>query len=913
MCGRALKCIVDSLLLFLFSVQTLMLLSLTYRGYWELPSWVIEKAFGKHAPDSITVKVDTVRLYPRKGLEIRGVEFLSSECVCPLLSVERLLIVPSNPMIGKSESAVGLVQNASLYFPDPYLPESENLQLIRDLSLRFEVNRKTLVLQSFKGYLSELTFASLNPLELDIERIKNATEHSDRPKLTSEEIFGKLREIRFLHEYFEKAEDALLTVTFDDESAERQLAELNLYASSTSMMEDITTRDIYLTGTLVWDQEIYMPGVVSGEMKSMRFGDKLDLSGVAVELLYEKDDVFSIIPNRIRAHSASLSIVGRPFDYFSATVYPKNLQEGRIETGFGFGKQYVSTDSSYDLDLKTMQTSIQGDVNPILLAEDWLGPIEGMISLKFGSIPHVSASFQVKDWNRLEDVSFKIAGTQVALKDVPFEYARAKGRWFQEERQLFLDHFVASRSNYAIEGQLFRSLKTSEYRYLIDGTGLPPDLNPMFRPWWASTWEKFDFRNHPVGFDFDIWGIQKDESKRHVYGSMNFENIAYKGLAIDIGQVRLNAISKYIDLFDLYIQNNGNVASGRVQNVFSSTSSQQVSQHLDLYTDIPLHILAPAVGKDLDPFVKNTNPEAVAKVWVNGVVVKQEFPQFRYLDDLNIKLQVDQPTEFFGFELDRVEATVHKQQSQFVIDPVHFTFARGQGQAVFIASGPDEKKTLDFTVSVDDFDFREAIGKITAFQEDPEEATGDLSASVEEGVATSADDTVTSVKKTPESTGIQLKRPRDESYMDLVIKGSCPLDNLDGMHAVGSFELDDPLIHRVHIFGGFSKLMDNAELNLGSFSLKRATSPFEVDGRLLRLDDLELTGPSSRVKSKGTVNLEDGSLNFRLKAYPLGEVKFPVVAGLALVLRPFAHLFEVQLSGTFEDPEWKVVIDPSGL
>lgn len=911
MCGKAIKCTIDSLLLFLLTVQTLLLLTLVYRGYWEIPTWIIEKGFHRNAPELLDLKVDSIRFYPRKGIEVMGVQVLSSECVCPLLSVERLLVLPSDPLIGRSKSAMGLLQNATLYFPDPYLPQSQNLQLVHGLSIRFAIDREKLTLQSFKGYISELTVASLNPVVLDLKALGKNGNKDKKQHFSSKEVFRKLREIRFLHEYFEEAEEALLTFSFEDEAdAGRQIANINLYASSSLMMDQVLTQDLYLSGKLIMDGELYMEDAVFGEIKAMRFSDKMLLESVSLELMYEKDEVYSIIPNRIRAHSADLHIMDRPFEYFTAVVCPENFVQGNMSSGFGFGKQYLSTDCSYDLDLKTLDLKIKGDFDPLLLAQDWVGAFDGMEKLKFGGIPHVSAGLRVEDWDRIQDLHFRVTGSDIVLNEVQFQYARTQGRWDQLKRALFLDHFILTRPDNSIRGRLFRSLKTTEYRYLIEGRGIPPDLNPMFKPWWASTWSQFDFQGNPITVDLDIWGTENDQAKRYVYGAMSFEDISFKGLQIDAGEVRLNAISKYIDLFDLRVQNGVHEASGRVQNIYEATGNRQVSEHLNLFSNIPLHVIAPAVGSYLDPFVENTRPDTVADVWIDGVMIKPEFPEFRHLDDLVIKIHVDRPTEFFGFELDRADARVHKTGDHFVIDPVSFEFARGKGSAIFVASGPDDEKMLDFDVSIEDMDFREAIEKISAFnKEEPDNSTtsetGDVVA-VSDGDS-SADASIAGKTSSP------LKRPKDESYLDLVIKGSCPLDSLDGLQAEGHFELDDPLIHRVHIFGGFSKLMDNAELNLGSFSLKRASSPFVVDGRILRLEDLELTGPSSRVRSKGTVNMEDGSLDFRLKAYPLGEVKFPVIAGLALVLRPFAHLFEVQLSGTLIDPDWKVVIDPSGL
>ena len=919
MCGRAAKCIIDSLLLFLLSLQTFLLLTLTYQGYWDLPTWLLEMALAKHAPKVISVEIDSARLYPRKGIEIQGIQLNSTECICPLLTIEKILLVPSDPMIGKSESALGLIQNAVFYFPDPYLPEADNLKLVDDLSIRFEINRKVLKLQSFKARISKLKLASLNTLELKTEYLRSLRKHESKG-FSSEEVFKKLREIRFLHDYFADAEEALMTFNFQQESEQKYTTDINLFAASSLMLEHrVASKGIYLFGKLIWDGELYVDGMVEGELQSIRFGEDFKLQDVAFEFLYRRDAKYSLIPDRIRAHSADLEILNRSFDYLNVTAYPDDLATGRLEAGFGLGKQYVFTRSSYDLDAKQMHLQVEGDFDPILFAGDWTGEREFLDVVSFDAIPHVTGQLNVMDWNTLEDIRFQVIGENVWVKGVPFAYAKTKGSWDIDARKLVLDEFYARQPTYALTGKLLKSFSTSQYRYLLSGEGIPTDLNAMFKPWWRNLWKRFDFHEHPIQVDLDIWGMGNSLNDRHVIGSFAFEAIEYKGIQIDFGQVRLHAIPKYLDLFDLFVQRTDGVASGRIQSVYQADGSQQVSQRLDLYTNIPLHQIAPAAGSVLDPFVKNTNPEAVADVWLNGALISQEFPQYRDLDDLVIRLHIAEPTQLFGWEIDGADAVVHKRNDRFEVDPVSFQFAGGEGNAVFEVDGPEDQRILSFDVNLNDFDFRDAIEKhvskpTTKLETEPMELEAALT---EQGAGEEERIVPTEVYPTAAgkhaSGGFKLKRPKDESFMDLTLQGSCPLGDLGGMQAVGSFVLDDPLIHRVHVFGGFSKLMDNAELNLGSFSLKQARSPLRISGQMLYLDDLELTGPSSRVKSKGSVDLKEGTLDFRLKAIPLGEVKFPVVAGLALVLRPFAQLFEVQLTGTLENPDWKIVIDPSGL
>jgi len=45
----------------------------------------------------------------------------------------------------------------------------------------------------------------------------------------------------------------------------------------------------------------------------------------------------------------------------------------------------------------------------------------------------------------------------------------------------------------------------------------------------------------------------------------------------------------------------------------------------------------------------------------------------------------------------------------------------------------------------------------------------------------------------------------------------------------------------------------------------------------------------------------------------LQELNIPLISQIALVLVPISHVFEVRVWGTPDDPQWRLILDPSSL
>ena len=889
------KPLLDILLIVSLYFQCYLLLALAVNGYWDVPIWMVKPFFLHHTKSDVNLGIERFRVYPKKGIEMNDLRVYREGCVCPIFRVESVRIAFADDKFNFQKSAEGVLQGGTVYYPDPYIPENQSVRLVENFSFRFGLDRKELTVNSLRANISNLSVISTNSVTVPFDALKELKRKNLQNKVEDNprdlDLFEELGILRLIHKYFADVDEASLRVRCYFDREKGLAGAFNLFSEGARLEDNITTQSLYLYGMLRYQDKFSYGDGVRGELESIRYGTKIRADGLSFLVKHEQSESFGVLPVEVVAHVNRVDYNGNSIDYAAARIFPADIGRGKLVLDVGLLGQSATVDASYDLNQKQAKIGIVGDFNPIDIATSgWLSLDPESLHTKIPGTPHVEAGLTISNWTDISDIRFSMVTGAVEIKGAPFDYARAIGTY--ADHTVTLSNFAATKPAYVLRGRLSQNFETTDYRFLLHGDVFPTDLNPMFHDWWSRLWTRFEFGQQPVSGDIDIWGAHNNRLKRFTYGRIAFQNVSYKGLPIERGKIRLSTISKYTHLADLEVYHPQGVARGDVKMIFERKGSEQVSERLNVFTDIPFHEIAKVIGDDMDVYVENTNPEAKPDIWVKGCLIHDDFPDFAYLENLNIKIHAETPVEFFGVTLDAVDAEILKRDKHITVSPVSFAFAKGQGTGEFHVDGKEPDRLLSFQVDIEGFDYHVAGTKLKSMSQSQPE---------------------TAPKIANNAKADKPKKEREPSVANLTLEGSCPLGTWNGLKGTGKFELDDPLIHRVHVFGGFSKLMDNAELNLGSFSLKHATSPLRLEGKKIYFDDLELTGPSTRVKAKGVVNLDDKTLDFRLKTYPLGEVKFPIVAGVAFLLRPITSLFEVRATGPIDDPEWNMVLNPGGL
>jgi hypothetical protein len=888
--------IINTTLILLFSLQVALIVNVHYRGFWSVPTWLVDMMFVFHAENELKLDIEKIRYYPKKGVELTGIRVQSDKCICPVVRIGSIKLLYRDGDGVQEDAFYGVVNGGTLFYPDSVLPEAENEKLVENVSFGLSILEDSIKIYGFNAAISNLDILTTNPIVIPRDYLETLEEEDEAPENISErtrKVVDRVKALSWIKSYFDRIEEA--TLTFNAQYVSEALGfvgRMNLYSLGSRPDEDLVTSGLNIFGSFTVGDSFKLEDEFFGKVGLVRYKDSFDLKDLSFELRYDEHEALTLIPNEIYFSAESARFNKKYASNLSGLLEPSGLRSGKVQIVASVLEQSLLAGIDYNLETQSLDLKIEGAFDPLSVARaGWLDREVPLDKIEMGSFVEIELNTSIEDGKMPKEVHYTLVSDSVNLMGVNFGYGRAEG--LASETLLTVSDFCVSESGHYLRGEILMAPKTTEYRYVLRGGGFPDRLNPMFKPWWTELWQDFEFSEQKFACDLDVWGTDSDERARYLYGKFEFGGVAYKGLPIERGHTRIHSVAKFVDLFDMDIDHARGKAAGRVQNVFHYKEDPLISQHFDFWTNIPLHDVTPVLEEVLAEFRDNTNPEAWADVYLKGCAINEDYPEYAVHDGLDVHIQVWEPVEFFGFIVDWADVRVRKIWDRVVVQPAYFRFAEGYGNGTFVVTGDKPDFHMGFELSIEDMDYRVAMTKVIPPDDKPP-----------------PDPSIENPWGEPVKSPIQ---PSDKSYMDLVLAGSIPVGKPELLEAHGRFVLDDPLIHRVHMFGGFSKMMDNAELNLGSFSLKHAESTVRVEGFDVFLDDLLMTGPSSRVKSRGRFNTETGALDFRLKAYPLREVKFPVIAGLAMVMHPFTQLFEVKLQGTVDEPTWDIVIAPGGL
>ncbi len=872
----------NTIFLFVLIVQAAVFAHLKYKGYIGLPAVLLDFALEKYFDETIDFKIGGIKYYPHSGLEIADIRVFKDNTKSPVIKLEAIhLDLESSRDVPLVDADFrGIAKGGYLFYPEAHIPEDEAIRLMEGARFTFGRQNGDFFLDDIRGRISNLNIVGNHPVYLRQSNTAIEGEIS-----LSDEVIDRIREVFVVREIFKNAEESTLTFRVEHVEGQPAYAYFNLFSEG-SQLESYSIGDLNLRGKLALSSNPQGRETITGQLQYFRDGNEMKASNIDLKLNYQRDGLYSVVPDSILLNGSKIELHGDALDYALVDIKFPNQEHVEFIAKGSLRRQNLNLEGVYDRSAQSGELKVYGWFNPEYLADCfWVNDPKILDRFRFEKTPYFELSAKLAGDQTIEDIRFSFLTLGMNVMDVPIGYAKATGRY--DSKQIHLDRFCAYQPGYAIEGSLSKNIDTSAYRYILIGSFLPTEYNPWFKDWWSRTWVSFDFGADPATTNMDIWGVLDDENDRYVYGDIHFGSMDFKGLKLDRGSVRMLYLAKYTHLFDMQISQGDYQASGSVKTVYETWGIEEVSKRFNFQSNFPIRAISSPAAEEVGKYLDLLDGDIAPELNLQGVVVDEQFEQFAHLQDLKISINQQKPFKYAGIELQSAELIAVRNDEGIIIEPFKFEFADGMGSGVIRLTKPEDAFITEFEFQLEDFDYHVAINKIDILK--PEE---------------SLEDDILKTANTDKS---------ERSFMDLQFAGSGELGDWDSFTAEGEFLLDDPLIQRVHLFGGISKLLDNSALNLGSFSLKQATSSVRLAEMKLHFDDMRMTGPTSRVDAKGSIDLATQGLDFRLKAYPLRETKTPIVSQLGMIISPIAHLFEVNARGTFDDPEWKLVIDAGKL
>jgi len=127
------------------------------------------------------------------------------------------------------------------------------------------------------------------------------------------------------------------------------------------------------------------------------------------------------------------------------------------------------------------------------------------------------------------------------------------------------------------------------------------------------------------------------------------------------------------------------------------------------------------------------------------------------------------------------------------------------------------------------------------------------------------------------------------------------------MNASGYISIKKGWLFRMRIFGGLTKLLAKVIPGLDFvMSQSDATVDFEMKNGVGEVSRFVLNGDVLSISGTGSVNMVDRTYNMKFQLKFMKQHTF-VAKFINTVVWPISKLFEMRLTGTFEEPVWKAV------
>jgi len=423
-------------------------------------------------------------------------------------------------------------------------------------------------------------------------------------------------------------------------------------------------------------------------------------------------------------------------------------------------------------------------------------------------------------------------------------------------------------------------LDSKRRRLLIDGLFNPNTVDGWIpEPWWIKLWENFQFPEEGFYCLMDSEQIVKRPETLRLTGYAFARNLGLRGHAADEIETRMYIKQRYVDLYDLSLIRPDGYVRGESQFSLAIDPRDQKNKLSGLWLEAEstadlsigpdvIYELRENVENILEPYGYSVPP----KVQASASSVRQK-DVFEY--DIDLSIDTSDPISYHHFPLDSLKADILVSNDRVSIPSIRADLANG----VVDASAEVRGEEIDLKVALSNAHFGDTLKASAIYFA----ANDDASAANE-----FSPDELSNYGGTA----------------SLQFDGSGIVGDSLSFDGKGAYQISGADFYQLQLFGGLSRIFDNAGLPIATLRFEDANGEFDVEKRFIRFPELRLRGRVAQIRSEGNYDLAEGALNFTAQLQPFRSV--PIFELPARVLDIFTGIFEVQLTGTIAEPKWNL-------
>ncbi|MSU46837.1 MAG: hypothetical protein EXS42_06880 [Lacunisphaera sp.] len=438
-------------------------------------------------------------------------------------------------------------------------------------------------------------------------------------------------------------------------------------------------------------------------------------------------------------------------------------------------------------------------------------------------------------------------------------------------------------------GSYWMDFATTDYRMLLSGRLRPPDINGWFRgDWWTKFWtEHFAFPAARPDAVVDLSGRWKDSARTVYFGRTETGSATVWGgdFAQTHALVFLRPHFTHVIEFNATRAGGAQRLDGWIKRWGDPATRETLRMEFDLAGSVDPWIYGNMLEGKLSELLATMQFTSPPRVHAAGTIegkAPRETPNYSFTG------LAEGGLHYFGFPLETLQVVGRVTGQDVRLDDIQFTTAGGKGTCKAAVSGPPDYRRLGFDVYLTGADLARTIRAVEEYQRN---RTGQKSVTAAEG------------KFIQRASGGRL---------DVALSAIGQPGEIASFTGRGNAALTGTELAEIHLFGLLSQVLSTLSLNFSSLKLDEAHTSFKLDAGRLNFPDLRISGRSAVIDARGNYEFATNALDFTAKFKPFEEKHTLLTVAIGIVINPITSILELKLSGPLTNPDWSIVVGPSG-
>ena len=878
----------DLILLLLFSALTFVAGCLLIYGYIPIPSEWANRILVEKSAGGIHIQADRFRLKLNGELQLGGIQVYSERIHDPIVEADTAAINYELWADGALQfNATGLVvSNGTLHLPAVYAPDGKRTPILERMAFHLTPSEQLLRVDSFAAMHEDIRLRGT--IEWPLGTLRTDPESSDPIGRFYQLIAAALKEKERFSPFIQP------TLAFDLHALGNDSVQISTRLSCRELKHaDATAKDFSLDAVIqLKDGTLTSKSPLRLRAKALdlpRFNvSALSLVGHIAEqewtgLLRGAWPEFEIAANQLTVHGIELETP-------KVIISPKSFPEVHFSGSTNGLKGAVACSGTLNTANQSGRIHAQGSVDLISLIPQ--ATLEKLPTFHFESPPHYDLSVHLNEGFAIDSAEFKINNHNLTANGVTFDHILAEGSFANGVVEL--KDIFAQRGQQWLDATFSLDHSTRDYQAALISSAIPNQYNALLPKWWTSIFRDFKFSSNSTGRgDFIIHGNTKVRAAKLYWGHATMSNISYKEVPLDRGELIVRGRGRYVELHQLEATSGEGWARGNL--AFTSRKDAikaPVSVRYDFESAMPLDAAQKLFGGSVRALINDFEVTELPYVTLSGVNFNKAYLEYTGRTRLDLKAVAQAPVTFKRVPLDHLQFTLHKRQGITHLRDVAFGYANGTGSSeIDILTPQNHDNELRFKLSLDDANQARALRNLPTL--------GPVETDLKHSKANHKD------------------QPTEENgHVDLRLHARGPLDNLYQYNGYGELTVSNEKLGAIQLLGPLSKLLQKTPLKFTSFNLNTMKAKFEIAQNELRISRLQIDGPQTQIKAKGTMQLKDQALDMRVRVNlfaNLGNPDSPLRKVTGVFSRPLKNLLEFDLSGTLQKQKLRSLFDPRNL